>query len=259
MKPKRDVDIVVISDLHLGTYGARASRLVEYLQSIRPGKLVLNGDIIDGWHFSKTRFNKLHAEVLKQILLIIESGIPVHYVTGNHDDIMRQLSTFHVSNFSISDGFIETVDNKRTFFIHGDVFDGTPSRRAKFLSGKVLIIYNILIGFNRLVNWVLKLFNKNPVSISKKIMLWSDKYFTSIHQMQQTARVFAAELDIDVMVCAHSHRPQKQVYPPLNEMGKSLLYLNSGDWVEHCSSLEYHNGSWNIFLYDDHLAKVVSF
>ena len=53
MSPKRKVEIVVISDVHLGTYGSRANELVAYLRSIQPEILILNGDIIDIWQFSK--------------------------------------------------------------------------------------------------------------------------------------------------------------------------------------------------------------
>jgi hypothetical protein len=44
---KRHVDVVVISDLHLGTYGCHAKEIVNYLQSISPNLLILkkiNGD-----------------------------------------------------------------------------------------------------------------------------------------------------------------------------------------------------------------------
>jgi UDP-2,3-diacylglucosamine pyrophosphatase LpxH len=57
---KRKLEVVVISDVHLGTYGSRASELVAYLDSIEPEILVLNGDIVDIWQFSKRYFPQSH-------------------------------------------------------------------------------------------------------------------------------------------------------------------------------------------------------
>ncbi|MEM9986516.1 MAG: UDP-2,3-diacylglucosamine diphosphatase, partial [Bacteroidota bacterium] len=50
---KRKVEIAVLSDIHLGTYGCQAKEVVQYLKSIQPEILILNGDIIDIWQFSK--------------------------------------------------------------------------------------------------------------------------------------------------------------------------------------------------------------
>jgi len=52
-KQRRPVDVVVLSDLHLGMRGCRATEVLEYLRSIDPEVLILNGDIIDIWQFKK--------------------------------------------------------------------------------------------------------------------------------------------------------------------------------------------------------------
>ncbi len=67
---KRKLEVVVISDVHLGTYGSRAAELVAYLDSIDPEILVLNGDIVDIWQFSKRYFPQSHMQVLKKITSI---------------------------------------------------------------------------------------------------------------------------------------------------------------------------------------------
>ena len=48
-KPLRKLEIVIISDIHLGTYGCHAHELLNYLNTIKPKILILNGDIIDIW------------------------------------------------------------------------------------------------------------------------------------------------------------------------------------------------------------------
>ncbi|MCB0813938.1 MAG: UDP-2,3-diacylglucosamine diphosphatase, partial [Flavobacteriales bacterium] len=75
---KRPIDILVISDLHLGTYGCRAKELLAYLRSVKPAMVVLNGDIIDIWQFKKRYFPSSHMEVVKTILKLA-AKVPVYY------------------------------------------------------------------------------------------------------------------------------------------------------------------------------------
>ena len=86
---KRHVDVVVISDLHLGTYGCHAKEIVNYLQSISPNLLILNGDIVDGWQFNKRYFPAAHLEVINEILNLQHNGTRVVYITGNHDELQK--------------------------------------------------------------------------------------------------------------------------------------------------------------------------
>ena len=87
---KRFVDVVVVSDLHLGTYACRAKEFVTYLKSISPRLLILNGDIIDGWQFSKHYFPTVHMAVIQEIFNLLSNGTRVIYITGNHDEILRR-------------------------------------------------------------------------------------------------------------------------------------------------------------------------
>ena len=47
--------------------------------------------------------------------------------------------------------------------------------------------------------------------------------------------------------------------PLVNKFG-TCLYLNSGDWVENLTSLEYHKGKWNLehFQKENYEKEVVS-
>src|SRR5258706_9888339 len=89
---KRHVDVVVLSDLHLGTYGCHAKEIVNYLKSISPQILILNGDIIDGWQFNKRYFPLAHIQVIKEIMSLLSQGTRVIYITGNHDEMLRRYS-----------------------------------------------------------------------------------------------------------------------------------------------------------------------
>ena len=68
MHEKRRLDLVVLSDIHLGTHGCRAEELINYLRTIRPKKIILNGDIIYICQFKKKYFTKYNLKVIRMLL-----------------------------------------------------------------------------------------------------------------------------------------------------------------------------------------------
>ena len=87
---KRLMEVCVISDLHLGTFGCHALEIVQYLKGIQPRILVLNGDIIDIWQFRKKYFPPAHIQVIREVFKLMEQGTHVYYITGNHDEALRK-------------------------------------------------------------------------------------------------------------------------------------------------------------------------
>ncbi len=245
---KRPLDVVVISDVHLGSYGCRAKELVNYLKSISPNILVLNGDIIDGWQFSKHYFPVSHIQVIKEVMQMITKGTRVFYITGNHDEMMRRYSDIQIGNFTLTDKLVLEIDNKMVWVFHGDVFDNTTKSSAKFLAKLGSKGYNLLIRFNRFVNFILKLLGRERVSISKRVMAGVNKAVAKINDFELIAAELAIEKKYDYVICGHIHKPQKRIIE--NTEGK-VTYLNSGDWVEHCTALEYQQNEWRIFEYDE--------
>ena len=123
---KRKVDIVVISDVHLGTYGCHAKELLQYLKSIKPKMVVLNGDIIDIWQFSKSYWPKNHMKVIKHLMSWLSKEIKMYYITGNHDEMLRKFAGFKMGSFRVVNKVVlELEDSKRAWIFHGDVFDVT--------------------------------------------------------------------------------------------------------------------------------------
>jgi UDP-2,3-diacylglucosamine pyrophosphatase LpxH len=245
---RRALDVVVISDVHLGTYGCKAKELVAYLKSINPNILILNGDIIDGWQFSKRYFPATHMAVIKEILNLMMKGTRVFYITGNHDEQLRKYTDFHLNNFTLTDKLVLEINNKMTWIFHGDVFDNTTKGSARFWAKMGSNGYGMLIVFNRFINYLLKSVGKERVSISKKIMAGVNKAIIKINDFEQTAAELAIEKKFDYVICGHIHRPQQKV---VQTASGEVTYLNSGDWVEHLTSLEYHQQEWKIFTYDE--------
>jgi len=240
---RRAVDIVVISDVHLGTYGCHAKELCQYLKSIQPGMLILNGDIVDMWQFSKNYFPKEHMQVVKEIISLATKGVPVHYITGNHDELLRKFSGFQLGQLSISNKIILDVDGKKTWIFHGDVFDVTM-QHAKWLTKLGAIGYDLLILINASVNFLLKKLGKEKISLSKKIKNSVKSAVKFINNFESTCADIAINNGYDYVLCGHIHHPEIRMMQ--NEHGK-VCYMNSGDWVENLTALEYHQKEWTLY------------
>lgn len=245
---RRHVDVVVISDLHLGTFGCHAKEIVNYLQSISPNLLILNGDIVDGWQFSKRYFPASHLEVINAIFDLQHNGTRVVYITGNHDEFLRRYSDLNIGNFQLTDKLIIEIDGKLTWIFHGDVFDNTTKGSAKFLAKLGGHGYDMLILMNRFINFSLQKLGKEKISFSKKIKNSVKKAVRYINDFEETAATLAIENKYDYVICGHIHHPQQKLFA--NKHGK-VNYLNSGDWIENLTALEYYDHSWHIYNYDE--------
>lgn len=245
---KRNVELVVISDVHLGTYGCKAKELLRYLNSIQPKTLVLNGDIIDIWQFKKSYFPKPHLKVIRKILSLATKNTDVYYITGNHDEMFRKFTDFELGKLKVCNKVCLTIDQKKAWIFHGDVFDASVqhSKWIAKLGGKG---YDLLIIINNVVNWFLEKMGKEKYSFSKKIKNNVKKAVKYIGDFELTASELAIDNQYDYVVCGHIHQPQ--IREVVNKKG-ACTYLNSGDWIENLSALEYHDKEWKIFNYDEH-------
>ena len=248
-KQKRRVDVLVISDIHLGTYGCRAKELLHYLKSIRPKTVVLNGDIIDIWQFSKNYWPKSHMKVVKHIFGWIGKGIKTYYVTGNHDEMLRKFVGLKMGSFRIVNKVIlDLPENKKAWVFHGDVFDVTM-QHSKWLAKLGAVGYDTLIIINSMANFISeKIFKKGKISLSKKIKNSVKSAVTFINNFEQTSADIGISNQYDFVVCGHIHHPEiRQIS---NEHG-SITYMNSGDWIENLSALECVDGVWSIYKFTD--------
>ncbi|QRM90388.1 UDP-2,3-diacylglucosamine diphosphatase [Lacinutrix sp. WUR7] len=246
MKKKRKVEIAVISDVHLGTFGCHAKQLLTYLNSIDPKKLILNGDIIDIWQFSKRYFPPAHLKVIKKIITMAANGTEVIYITGNHDEMLRKFSDSQIGKISIVDKYVTELDGKTAWFFHGDVFD-VSIQNAKWLAKLGGYGYDLLIVINRFVNWCLVRLGRERYSLSKKIKNSVKGAIKYINDFEEVATDLAIENGYDYVICGHIHQPKMIIKG--NKNGQTM-YLNSGDWVENFTALEYQFKRWKIYHYN---------
>ncbi|MDY0779176.1 UDP-2,3-diacylglucosamine diphosphatase [Tenacibaculum sp. IB213877] len=252
---KRKLDIVVISDVHLGTFGCRAFELHNYLKTINPKILILNGDIIDIWQFNKRYFPKAHMKVIKQLMSFITSGTKVYYITGNHDEMLRRFKGFRLGSFEIVNKLVLDIDGKKGWFFHGDVFDVTM-QHSKWLAKLGGFGYDTLIMINTAVNWMSEQLGYGRLSFSKKIKNGVKSAVKFINNFETTAAEIAIDNHYEYVVCGHIHQPEMRVIQ--NEKGETI-YLNSGDWIENLTALEYSNYQWKLYEYEkDEIAHKIT-
>lgn len=245
MNGKRKVDLVVLSDLHLGTQGCQATELLKYLKSIRPRTLVLNGDIIDIWQFKKRFFPKSHLKVVKHLIGLASGNCTVYYITGNHDEMFRKFSGMRIGRLRMVNELKLELDGKMVWFFHGDIFD-VVMQYSKWLAKLGAIGYDGLIWLNTQVNWLIRMLEMEPVSFSSKIKKSVKGAVKFINTFEVTAATVAARKGIDSIICGHIHHPEMKDI----KVDRAVVhYKNSGDWIENLTSLEYNKGVWRIFSF----------
>ncbi len=244
---KRKLEIAVISDVHLGTYDCYADELLAYLCSIAPKKLILNGDIVDIWHFKASSFPPSHLSIIKKIVSMASNGTEVHYITGNHDDISGNSAVKTFGNIKFCKKLMLNLNGKKTWFFHGDVLD-TPLFNVKWIAKLGSPGYRMLLAINSFTNWILKKRKKEKYALTKKIKWNKSKSAKYISDFENTTVELAINNDYDCVVCGHIHQPKKKyVETPKG----NVLYLNSGDWVVHMTALEYSFNRWKLYKYEN--------
>jgi UDP-2,3-diacylglucosamine pyrophosphatase LpxH len=253
-KKKREVEIVVLSDIHLGTYGCHAQELLRYLKSIKPKRIILNGDIIDMWQFSKHFWPKAHMQVVKHITGLLTRNTKVTYLTGNHDEMLRKFSGFKIGSFRIDNKLVLKLNGKKAWFFHGDVFDVTM-KHSKWLAKLGAVGYDTLILINAFVNWCLARLGREKISLSKRVKDSVKSAVKFINEFERTAADIAIDNGYDYVICGHIH--QAEIRKIRTEKGE-VTYMNSGDWVENLTALEFDGAEWKIYRYvDDYHAQSI--
>lgn len=242
---KRKIEVLVLSDIHLGTYGCHAKELLQYLKSVNPKTVILNGDIIDIWQFSKHYWPKSHMKVVKHLIGWLSEKKKIYYVPGNHDELFRKFVDFKIDNFIIKNKVVLELDGKKAWFFHGDAFDITM-KHSRWLAKLGAVGYDILILINRLINYISIFLGKGKISLSKKIKNSVKSAVNFIDNFEQTVTNIAIENKFNYVVCGHIHQP---IIKNVRTKNGKVTYLNSGDWIENLTSLEYINKHWSLYQY----------
>lgn len=243
----REMEVSVISDLHLATHACKSKKILKYLKSIHPKILVLNGDIIDSWRFSRNFFPKAHLKVIRQLIKMMEKGVQVYYITGNHDEFLRKFEKIQIGNLRIVNQLILDLDDQKTWIFHGDIFD-LVIHQTKWLAKIGAASYGLLSWSNNTLQPVLRLFGKNEIifyrSIKKRLL--REKPEPSV--FEKKIGEVAETQGYQSVICGHTHIPKEK---ELTINGKTIKYLNCGDWVENFTAAEYDSKEWKLFYHTE--------
>ncbi len=252
---RRPVDLVVISDLHLGSAGCQADSLLAYLREVQPRILVLNGDIIDFWQLARRpAWSPSHTAVVEEVLRLSRQGVRVYYLTGNHDDVLRRYSGRGLGRLQLRDKLLLDLGGQRVWIFHGDVFD-LALLRARWIARWGGVGYDLLIRLNRSVNRALVALGGRPYSLAAKVKQGVKQAVRFVGDFEATATSLAFEQGYDVVICGHIHVPCNRM---LEQDGRSLRYLNAGDWIESLSAIEYTGGHWHLHRAQDEVAAALA-
>ena len=175
---------------------------------------------------------------------MLANGTEVHYITGNHDEMLRKFKGFQLSNFKIVNKLVLPLKTGKAWFFHGDVFDNTM-KHAKWIAKLGGKGYDLLILINNVVNWVSTRLGKGRISLSKKVKDSVKGVSNFVSWFEETASEIAIENGYTYVICGHIHQPKIMNY--MSKGGEQVIYLNSGDWVENMTALEYNKDKWVIY------------
>lgn len=220
-----------ISDVHLGTRGAKADFLCDFLKHNECETLYLVGDIIDGWRMKNRMYwPQAHVNVIRRILTRSKRGTQVVYVTGNHDEFLRRYSGMSFGNIHLVDETIHTTaDGRRLWVVHGDAFDSIVCNQ-KWLALVGDWAYESLLRFNVVFNRIRQLLGLDYWSLSAYLKYKVKKAVNFISDYEKTLAHECEKRGLEGVVCGHIHHPEVT-------MIGNVQYANSGDWVESCSAL----------------------
>lgn len=241
----RLVEVSVISDLHLATHACKPKKVLKYLKSIQPKLLVLNGDIIDSWRFSRNYFPKNQLKVIRQLIKMMEKGVEVVYISGNHDEFLRKMVPTQMGNLKIVNQFVFEYGGKKTWIFHGDIFDNVI-HKTKWLAKIGAACYGFISIVNNVTNRILVAFGKREVQFYSSIKKWIKRNRIGLTVLEQKAADVASSNGYETVIYGHTHLPSEK-YVFLN--GKNLQFINCGDWVENFTAAEFYENEWHLYYH----------
>jgi UDP-2,3-diacylglucosamine pyrophosphatase LpxH len=231
---KLRVRTVILSDVHLGTPTCCADEVNHFLKHVRCEKLILNGDIIDGWQLTRSgSWTKAHTRFVRLVLKMLEKrDTQVVYLRGNHDDILARFLPLEFENLQIVEQHIHEGMNRRYLVLHGDVLDAITVRMV-WLSHLGDLGYQLLLRLNRLYNRLRAWRGLGYYSISQAIKARVKKAVNFVSKYEEGIVALARRHGCTGVMCGHIHTPA-------DKMIGETHYLNSGDWVESLTALVEH-------------------
>ena len=235
-----------ISDIHLGTAGCQAEKLLEFLKRTDSQYLYLVGDIIDGWALKRRWYwQQSHNDVIQKILRKARKGTFVTYIAGNHDEAARHFLGLAFGGIAIEDEVVHITERgQRLLVLHGDRFDGVI-QCAKWLAYVGDRAYEFTLKLNQWSDWARRHLGLPYWSLSQYLKHKVKNAVSYITAFEAALAREARARGMDGVVCGHIHQPE------IREIN-GVIYCNDGDWVESLSALvETMDGELKLIYWAD--------
>ncbi len=243
-KAHLNVRTVIVSDIHLGTPHSKVGEVTHFLKYVRCDRLILNGDIIDGWRLQRGDvWTKSHTRFIRRILTMIQKrDTEVIYLRGNHDDFLGRLLPMQFESLSLVEDYVLETSQGKYLVLHGDVFDGIVKNMV-FIAHLGDLGYNLLLRLNRSYNWFRKLRGKEYFSLSQAIKARVKQAVSFVGKFEDQVAKLARDRGCRGVICGHIHTPA-------DKMIGDIHYLNSGDWVESLTAIvEHYDGRFELMTF----------
>ena len=229
------IDALFISDVHLGTRGSNPDALLEVLKSYNPASLYIVGDFIDGWMLKKKHYwTQSMTNVVRKILSYSKKGTAVYYITGNHDDFLREYDFLDFGNIKV----VDEILIGDTWIVHGDLYDAVV-KYNKWLAVLGSVGYDLSISLNKRIAWFRRLLGLQPKSFSKWLKSKVKHAVSFVTQFEETLVKETINRDCRTVICGHIHTPA-------DLMINGVRYINTGDWVESLSYVTLNQGVYQL-------------
>jgi len=235
-----------ISDVHLGTRGCQAHRVLDFLRWHDADTIYLVGDIVDGWALkSYWYWPQPHNDVVQKLLRKGRKGARIIYLPGNHDEFLRDYFGTHFGGVEVVDHAIHvSPQGRRYLVVHGDYFDLVVTQ-ARWLARVGDKAYDFAITVNRLLNGVRRRLGLGYWSLSKWAKFKVKNAVNFIGDYERTLAAEAQRHDVDGVICGHIHHATMH-----HAFG--VHYINCGDWVESCTAIaEHHDGRFELITWTE--------
>jgi UDP-2,3-diacylglucosamine pyrophosphatase LpxH len=235
-----------ISDLHLGTKGAQAEALLEFLREHDAETIYLVGDIVDGWRLrSSWYWPQAHNDVIQKLLRKARKGARIVYVPGNHDEFLREFCGLHFGDIEIAETTMhDAADGRRYLVMHGDAFD-LVVRHARWLAFLGDWAYVAALALSTRINVVRRRLGFTYWSLSAWAKARVKNAVSFIGRFEETLAAEAKRHGVDGVICGHIHSAS------MRDFG-GFTYINTGDWVESCTAVvEHRDGCMEIIRWQE--------
>ncbi|MFW5882983.1 MAG: UDP-2,3-diacylglucosamine diphosphatase [Verrucomicrobiota bacterium] len=237
---------IFLSDVHLGMKDCQIEAVNHFMQHTHCDKLVLNGDIIDGWALRRSgRWTKKHTKFVRLVLKKMEKKkVPVVYLRGNHDDILERFLPLNFGRLDVCQEYVHETPNGNYLVVHGDGFDAVCTGH-KWLALLGDIGYGLMLKLNRAYNRFRRWRGKEYFSLSQLVKERVKSAVSFVGKYEEQLQALARKRNFAGIICGHIHTPA-------NRMVGEVHYLNSGDWVESKTALvEHFDGSFEVLTYEE--------